>query len=892
MKPNERDEQMIRLSVESSSTGIYWIQQDGRIVYANRAAVHILGYSTEELKEMSVLDIDPTHTRESWRARWEELKALGAHSFERMHLHSDGRLVPVALTVNFIVYDDGEYLIAFVNDITERHEILDALRASERRYRTMIDQSPLSTVVYRPDGSIMDSNPAFCALWNISAEVYEFLASHYSVLEDEQLESLGITTELLLAFAGETVEIDDHFYDPEKTEATRAAGLKSHWVRARAYPVKDDEGSVIQVVVIHEDVSLEHAAEAILRESEARLAMALYGARLGLWDWKVKTGEAAFNAQWAEMLGYQLDEIEPRATSWSNLIHPGDLERVLRTVREHHEGKTEFYQSQFRMRAKSGVWHWVSSAGKVFERDPNGDPVRMIGVHADIDSQKRTEAERLRLEAAIEQAAEGVMITNQEGFIQYVNPAFVGLSGYGKEEAVGQTPRLLKSGKQDEKFYESLWGTIRAGEIWSGRLVNQRKDGKLYTVDCTISPMRDETGTICHYVAVEHDVTGTLALEGRYRQAQKMEAVGRLAGGVAHDFNNLLTPILGYSEDLLEELPGGDPRREAALEIQEAGMRARDLVRQLLAFGKKQPLKISPIDLNQVVLGFKKLLQRVLREDVRIETALHASGTTIRGDIRQIEQVIMNLAINAQDAMPEGGTLTVETADVVLDRDDTAGRQGVQPGRYVMLAVSDSGIGMDRQTRERIFEPFFTTKDEGGGTGLGLSMVYGIVEQHGGSIWTYSELGRGTQFKIYLPISSEEVAKKSDPAVRSDLPGGSETVLVAEDNPQVRKLTCAILTSLGYGVKTADSPEECLRIAALPETKIDLLLTDVVMPGMNGPELGKRLRTIQPKAAILFMSGYTDCVLSEHGVPGENVQFIPKPFTRQALAAAIRKVLE
>jgi signal transduction histidine kinase len=379
-------------------------------------------------------------------------------------------------------------------------------------------------------------------------------------------------------------------------------------------------------------------------------------------------------------------------------------------------------------------------------------------------------------------------------------------------------------------------------------------------------------------------------LESRLLQAQKMESIGLLAGGIAHDFNNMLTPILGYAELLLADLPVSDPRGEDLRLIKRAAERAQELIRQLLALSRKQVLELKTVDLNDVVRRFQEMLRRVIREDIKIETVIGSLSATVRADVGQLEQVLMNLAVNAQDAMPSGGVLTIETEDVVFDEGYTRTHPDVVRGPYVMLAVSDTGVGMDSETQRHIFDPFFTTKERGKGTGLGLSIVYGIVKQHGGAVSLYSEPDKGTTLKIYLPRVEQPAIV--EPSSTQAVPRGGETVLVVDDDSLVRELACKMLRRLGYEVLTAESAGACVRLVESCREKIDLLLTDVVMPEMNGQALYERLRERRPQLRVLYMSGYTSNVIVHHGVVDPHVHFVQKPLSLQVLAGRVRAVLD
>ncbi|MEW5957487.1 MAG: PAS domain S-box protein [Chloroflexota bacterium] len=499
-----------------------------------------------------------------------------------------------------------------------------------------------------------------------------------------------------------------------------------------------------------------------------------------------------------------------------------------------------------------------------------------------------------RLSAAIEQAGESVIITDIEGAIIYVNPTFERVSGYSWAEAIGQNPQFLKSSQHDAAFYEELWSTISAGQVWHGRLINKKKDGTLYTEEATITPVRDESGALINYVSVQRDVTRELQLEEQYRQAQKMEAIGRLSGGVAHDFNNLLVVINGYSELLLDHfLDAASPVRKYIQEIKKAGERASGLTRQLLAFSRQQVLQLETLELNEVVTNTEQMLQRLIGEDIDLTTKLEPALGQVKADAGQIEQIILNLAVNARDAMPRGGKLTIETANVELDTGYAGQHAGAEPDPYVMLAVSDTGIGMDAATQARIFEPFFTTKERDQGTGLGLAMVYGIVKQSGGDIWVYSEPGLGTTFKIYLPRLDETTPLLETPLdLSADIPTGTETVLLVEDEESVRTLARRILEMSGYTVLEAEHGGEALLLDAHRQGPIHLLLTDVIMPHMGGQELAERLVALHPEMKVLYVSGYTDQAIAHHGVLDPGLFFLQKPFSPNALARKVREVLD
>ena len=559
-----------------------------------------------------------------------------------------------------------------------------------------------------------------------------------------------------------------------------------------------------------------------------------------------------------------------------------------REVMENNRPKLHIIETQHQA---DGSRIWLDTT-KIPLKNEAGRVYGVLGVYDDITERKRAEETLTRLGMAVEQAVEAIVITDTEGRIEYVNPAFEHITGYPREEAIGQNMRILKSGRNDESSYRSMWETISRGEVWKGRIINRKKDGTFYDEETTISPVRDVSGKIVNYVSGKRDITRELMLQNQVQAAQRMESVGTLAGGVAHDFNNILTVILGCAEILTVRFPATDPSYQAVEEIRQAANRAAALTRQLLAFGRKQILQPKVIGINSIVTEMDRMLRRLIGEDIDIVTVLEDGLWNVKADPGQIEQVVMNLAVNARDAMPGGGKITIETSNVVLSEEYSQRHHPVTPGAYVMLAISDTGEGMDEKTASKIFEPFFTTKERGKGTGLGLSTVYGIVKQSGGFIWVYSELGKGSTFRVYLPRTEDsgDVPDKTVSPVE-DL-RGEKTILLVEDDESIRRLAAEILGLYGYAVLPAGDGEEALQLAGAHEGEISLLLTDVVMPRMGGRELYDRIRRQRPKIKVLYMSGYTDNAIVHHGVLDQGTAFLQKPYSPTSLAKKVKEVLE
>jgi PAS domain S-box-containing protein len=501
-------------------------------------------------------------------------------------------------------------------------------------------------------------------------------------------------------------------------------------------------------------------------------------------------------------------------------------------------------------------------------------------------------AELGRLQVAVEQVPESIAITDEDGSVIYVNPAYEQETGFSREEAVGQHVIDLNHSQAVNGDAVRLQAALSEGSKWWGRLNHVRKDGTPYTSEGSITPVRDEEGRVVHYVGVQRDVTREVELEEQYRAALKMEAVGRLAAGIAHDFNNLLTAINGYAELLACSMSPEDPDRDMPLSILSAGERAADLVRQLLSFARKEIIELQLLELNELVTGVADILRRTIGEHIELRLDLRSDLWMVEASPTQIDRIIVNLAVNARDAMPHGGVLSISTANVVLERDDPALDMDTSPGEYVMLSISDTGVGMSREVQAHLFEPFFTTKELGRGTGLGLATVYGIVKQNGGCVYVSSTEGQGATFQIYLPrsLGATQVASQADTETESKY--GRETILLVEDDDAVRELACVMLQDHGYQVLTAQNASVAMTVVGEHPGMIDLLVTDVIMPGMSGPALARQLVHRSPQLRVLLMSGYPDDEIKKHAVDGMHFDLLQKPFQMDSFVSQVRAVLD
>ncbi len=604
-------------------------------------------------------------------------------------------------------------------------------------------------------------------------------------------------------------------------------------------------------------------------------------------------GRRIYNSlSYQKVLGYSPEELQ--ASSAFEQIHPDDRERVKKAAEEARRsgiGKT----LEYRLRHKNGAWLVLESTSSVI-RNAEGEPEKLVIVNRDITERKRAEEALRRSEAGfrsvVEDAPYGIYRASTEGRFLQVNPALRKMLGYeSQEELLGKdmASGIFRHTAEFERLIELL---THADEIKDVEMEWKRQDGTPITVRCSGRRSNDENGVPAYFEVFAEDVTEKRVLEKQLRMAQKMEAIGRLSGGIAHDFNNLLGVIIGYSRLLKKELGTDNPLSEHALEVEKAGQRAASLTKQLLAFSRQQVLTPAIVNLNTLAADMEKMLPRLLGEDIEVSSSLNPQLGNVKADQSQIEQIIMNLAVNARDAMPTGGKLKIQTSNVELDQAYTWNHPGSKVGSYVMLAVTDTGTGMDAETLTHIFEPFFTTKERGKGTGLGLATVYGVVKQSNGYIWVDSAPGKGATFQIYLPRHVDQPAVDEQKADSGEKLRGSETILLVEDSEPLRKLAQTFLAAAGFRVSSAESGEDALEVAAHYAGTFDLLLTDVVMPGMNGRVLSEHLLLRQPGMKVLYMSGYTDSFIAGHGVLEPGTHLLHKPFTEEVLIQKVREVLD
>ncbi len=876
------NEERFRAIVEYSHAGIILVDNHYRFLYVNKRFAEITGYQREELIGQDfriILDEESKElVAERYRRRQQGEDVPSLYEFNV--LRKDGSIRRVEIRSTIITDSHGQVqTIAQILDITERKELEREILHERDLLHALMDNIPDKIYFKDTEFRFTRVNKAMARVLGLKSPREAIGRSELEFFDEETGREILQDEQTIIQTGKPLVD---------KIERIRYPDGSQHWISVTKVPLRDSAGNIVGLVGISRDITDRIQAEAALKESEERYRNLIEQSNDAIYLLFNNRFEI-INRRFTEMFGITQEEANSPDFNFLQLVAPKSIPFLQERIRRQQRG--EKLEPIYEFTAIDKFGNEIDCEVSVSYINYKGG-VATQGILRDISERKRAERQLSRLAAVVEQSSESVVITDVEGNIEYVNPAFEKTTGYTLEEVLGQNPRVLKSGHHDDQFYKELWETITSGLIWKGSFINRKKDGTLYYEDATIFPIKDKNGHIINFAAVKRDVTPERMLEEQVRQAQKMEAIGKLAGGVAHDFNNLLTVINGYCELLQSKIAPEQPfYREIEL-IRRAGERASALTSQLLAFSRRQVIQPEVLNLNRVVAATEKMLRRLIGEDIDLVTVLEPDLKNVKIDPVQVDQVIMNLAVNARDAMPQGGKLTIETANVHLDEEYARAHLGAKPGDYVMLAISDTGIGMDHNIQKHIFEPFFTTKGKGKGTGLGLSTVYGIVKQNNGFIWVYSEPGKGTTFKIYFPQVRGESAQGDSSLDEIRDIQGHETVLLVEDDDGVRELAQLTLEENGYRVVVASNGSEALRLLDNFKETVHLLLTDVIMPEMSGRQLAEQVVQKRPEIKVLYMSGYTDNAIVHHGVLEEGTEFIQKPFSAQDLLRKVREVLQ
>jgi PAS domain S-box-containing protein len=865
----------------------YSFDEDGapRFLYLSSGVERVHGIRAEDaLKDSSLLFtlVDPAQLPTLKRAEQASIQTLDDFNVELRMRSSGGqwrwvllRAHPRHLPGGSIVWD------GVATDITERKLAEQTLLESEAMLHALGDNIPSGALF-----QLLSPPSGHNRYTYLSAGIERiFGLSAASVLADPRPFWALIAEEdrPRIEAARQRSERELSVFECELRQRTTSGQLR--WFLARATPRRLSDGATLWDGVVTDITDQKRTVDA-LRESEARFRSLIESAPDAIFV--QCEGRIVFLNQAAvEMFG------APHADA---LLGTEVMDRIAPEYRKHVLDRIRT-QRETGCRAPLMDQEYVRLDGTRISVETTATPIRFQNRDAhlvfprDVTARKRAEAERERLLAAIDQSGEIVVITDTQGSIQYVNPAFERATGYGRAEVLDQNPRLLKSGKHDAAHYADLWRTIRSGQTWRGRFVNKRKDGTLYNEEASISPVRDADGRTVNFVAVKRDISEQLQLEAQLQQAQKMESVGRLAGGVAHDFNNMLSIILGNAELALGASAPESAIHADLLEIQRTALRSAELTKQLLAFARKQTVVPQVIDLNDAVATTLKMLRRLIEKNVELIWSPVAGDATVSIDPAQLDQILANLVVNARDAIAEIGTITIATGVTTLTPAQCTRLADAVPGHYVTLAVSDTGCGIDAATLEHIFEPFFTTKGVGEGTGLGLATVYGVVRQSRGFISVASEKGKGAAFTVYLPRQSREAEKQPSRPAEEIAGTHRGCILFVEDEGSILQMGKRTLERQGHRVITASEPLEALSWAKRYASEVDLLITDIVMPQMSGWELAKQLLALNPKVKLLFISGYASVTAPSSDLLAKGALFLTKPFSLHLLSAKVYEAL-
>jgi PAS domain S-box-containing protein len=627
-------------------------------------------------------------------------------------------------------------------------------------------------------------------------------------------------------------------------------------------------------------------AEQILRESEEQYRTIFETTGTATMIVEENGVISMVSSEFEKIFGYPRDEIEG-TNDWEKFIVEDDLERM----GEYHALRRNNPDAAPRNYEVRGIDKTGNHKDLLLTNSIIAGTKKSVVSMLDITDRKRAENELALLATVIEQAAEGITITDKNGTVQYANPAYERISGYTREEMIGRSHRMLKGSSHDGGLPAEMMDTLARGDVWSGHMINEKKDGMTYKVEVSVSPIRNTTGAIMHYVAIERDVTHEAELETQLRQAQKMEAIGTLAGGIAHDFNNILAAIMGYAEMALYDVPEGTQGRRNLEQVLKAGYRGKDLVKQIITFSRRSEQERGPMRVSPIAKETLKLLRASLPTTIEIRQNIGARSGMVLADPTQIHQVLMNLCSNAAYAMREkGGILEIRLADVDISSDGAASHLELDPGPYVKLTVRDTGHGMDRATMERIFDPFFTTKKPGEGTGMGLAVVHGIVKSCGGAIVVDSELGKGTAFEVFLPRIEGDFLTETDLA--APMATGNERILFVDDEEDLVDMTQQMLERLGYSVVAMTNSLEALEVFKAEPDQFALVITDQTMPHMTGADLAKELMRIRPDIPIILCTGFSEVINAEEAKTLGIREFVMKPFATREIAEIARHVLD
>jgi len=866
--------------------GVAQISLAFQIEYVNKAYCRMLGYSEEELIGKHLKDITHPAAIEEDLHRQSQLAAgkLDHCRMEKRFIHKTGTTVHGMLDACLVQDSDGNpsHFLYSVVDITDRIQAEKKLRKSEDQFRLLAD--------YTLDWEYwVDLNGQFVYISPSCERITGY--SPREILSDPQL----VFKMVKPAYAE---KVHQHYFEEGSEKASSfsmefpivARNGQEVWLEHNCRPIYDDQGRYVGRRGNNRDITDRWQAEDKLKKTEERYRRLIEQSPGISYHFSTASGGLFCSSAVKDILGYSPDELRENPFLWTHSIHPGDMDKVQKAIQKAF--LNEKFNLIYRIHDKKGNWHWFHD--QAIGITIKNNEIIIEGLAVDITDSKKNQEELIQSEhkfkTLFEFIPQPVSLTElTDGKIKDINKNFCELTGYTKAELIGQT--TTETGFYSQNARNQILEKLRAsGQILGLEIEFKKKDGSI--IQTFLFSRLVEIGQEKLILSIFVDVTEKNRLEAQLQQAQKMESVGRLAGGVAHDYNNALSVIMGYTELAMTDADPQGPLHKDLAEVLKAAERAKNITRQLLAFARKQTIAPEILDLNENIETMLKMLRRLIGEDIDLAWLPGKGLWQVKMDPSQIDQILANLCVNARDAIAGVGKITIETKRKFFDAAYCTDHTGFIPGEFVLMAVSDNGCGMDKKIQDNIFEPFFTTKDVDKGTGLGLSTVYGIVKQNNGFINVYSEPGKGTIIKIYFPRYKGKPVVIQEESTGKIPQGQGETILVVEDDHAILELTQKILGSLGYTILVAGTPKEAVRVAREYTGKIHLLITDVIMPEMNGLELADSLQALYPDLKRMFMSGYTANAIAHHGVLDKGVYFIQKPFSKKELAIIVRKAMD
>jgi two-component system, cell cycle sensor histidine kinase and response regulator CckA len=880
-------EKRYRRLFESAKDGILILDADtGKVVDVNPFLLRLLGYSYDELYGKHIWELGVFKDIAASKDAFKALQDNEYIRYDDLPLETrDAKPIAVEFVSNVYLVDHSKVIQCNIRDITERKRVAQALRILAIRNEAILSAVP--DIIMEVDQTKRYTWANQAGLHFFGKDVVGRDASYYFEGEQEVYRMVkplfdGVEDTIYL-------ESSQRRQDGEKR-------LLSWWCRV----LRDEQGRVTGALSTARDITDQKHAEEELQEITQRLHLATVSARAGVWDWKLETNEMIWDDRMLELYGLTRENFPGGVEAWERGLYPEDSSRAIEECHAALRGEIDF-DTEFRVQHPDKKVVHIKANGIVL-RDETGKPLRMIGLNVDITDRKQVEESLQDSEERHRRIVESLsdaFLLRVDGVIVYANPAAIKLFRANElGDLIGKRYLDLVHPNDRALSTERIRMSIKENSISAPR------EHRVLTLDGQAVDVESTEGLIkfggeTQNFGVYREITNRKRVEkeknklqDQLLQSQKMESVGRLAGGVAHDFNNMLGVIVGHVEIAMEQVDPAQPLYENLQEIRKAAERSSDLTRQLLAFARKQTVSPKIIDMDTIVEGMLKMLRRLIGEDIHLAWLPGVKLWPVKIDPSQIDQILANLSINARDAIAGVGKITIETRNVAFDEIYCADHAGFNPGEYVLLAFSDDGCGMCKETLPHLFEPFFTTKEVGKGTGLGLATVYGIVKQNNGFINVYSEPDQGTTLKIYLPRHIGKVEKARMDGPQEPTMPGHETVLVVEDEPALLELSRFMLEKQGYRVLAAATPSEAIHMAEEHTEEIHLIMTDVVMPEMNGRELARKMLSLYPSMKRLFMSGYTADVIAHHGVLDEGVHFLQKPFSRIDLSAKVREALD